>query len=160
MYWEICCRPTETGFLCEVPAGEYYIGDPEVMLKTGVAATIKNLETGTFTDAESDAIIVVHPVSTEYFRLSIYGSPDVNIFIEGPVIALMSADIVKPLPEFDEYKFTFVGRAVVEVHVNDDSIRMQKGTQYFMVDAMPEPDYEETDEQMYTRLYAAQGIQY
>ena len=157
--WEICCRANDTGFTSELPPGNYYIGDPEVMMKPGILATTKNLYTGTFQEVETGAIIVLNPVSNNYFQCSIYGSPDVNIFIEGSFIALMSAEIVKPLPEFDDYKITFVGRAVVEVNVNDDSIRMQTGTQYFMVDAT-EPDHEETDEQMYAREYHNIGIQY
>lgn len=159
MYWEICCRATDTGFLCELPEGEYYIGDPNEMLLPGVGRTIKNLNTGTFTDAESDAVIVLHPFNNERFNLV---SPRgvVKIFSESGIIALMSEDIVKPLPEFKDNKVTFVGRMVVEVDVHDGTLLMTRKEELIALMPAEDEEPEETDEQMYTREYHNIGIQY
>jgi hypothetical protein len=69
VYWEICCRATDTGFQCELPEGTYFIGDPSEMMFPGIYATIGDLNTGTFADAESDATIVLHPFNNERFNL-------------------------------------------------------------------------------------------
>jgi hypothetical protein len=160
VYWEICCRATETGFQCELPEGTYYLGNPEEMMMPGIYATIGGLNTGTFTDAESDAVIVLHDFSHNYFELSVLGH-ETYVYSESGVIALMSADIVKPLPEFDDHKITFSGRVVVIVNVQDDSIHMKMGTESYELKAVEEPEEpEETDEQMYTRLYGNIGINY
>jgi hypothetical protein len=160
VYWEICCRATETGFQCELPEGTYYIGDPEEMMMPGIYATIGGLNTGTFTDAESDASIVLHDFSHNYFTFSSLNC-EIHIYSESGVIALMSADIVKPLPEFDDNKITFSGRVVVIVNTQDEYIRMKMGTETYRLDAIEEPDEpEESDEQMYTRLYGYIGINY
>jgi hypothetical protein len=67
----------------------------------------------------------------------------------------MSADIVKPLPEFEDNKITFSGRVVVIVNTQDDSIHMKMGTESYDLVALEEPDEcDETDEQMYTRFMA------
>jgi hypothetical protein len=159
VYWEICCRATETGFQCELPEGTYFIGDPNEMLLPGIGATIKHLNTGTFSDAESDAVIVLHPFNIERFNLV---SPRgvVNVFSESGVIALMSADIVKPLPEFDDNKITFPGRVVVEVIIEDNSLLMTRKEELIALVPAEDEEPEESDEQMYVRLYAAQGIEY
>jgi len=126
----------------------------------GIYATIGGLNTGTFTDAESDAVIVLHDFSHNYFEFSELGH-ETYVYSESGVIALMSADIVKPLPEFDDQKITFSGRVVVIVNVQDDSIHMKMGTESYELKAIEEPEEpEETDEQMYTRLYGNIGINY
>ena len=159
VHWEICCLATDTGFQCELPEGTYFIGDPNEMMLPGIGATIGNLNTGAFEDAETDAIIVLHPFNNEQFNLV---SPKgvVKIFSESGVIALMSANIVKPLPEFDNNKITFVGRVVVEVIIEDISLLMTQKEQLIALVPAEEEEPEESDEQMYTRLYAAQGIKY
>uniref|UniRef100_A0A6C0B3H9 Uncharacterized protein n=1 Tax=viral metagenome TaxID=1070528 RepID=A0A6C0B3H9_9ZZZZ len=157
VYWEICCRATDTGFQCELPEGTYFIGDPKEMMLPGIYATIGDLNTGTFADAESDASIVLHNFSHSYFRFSEL-TRETHVYSESGVIALMSADIVKPLPEFEDNKITFSGRVVVIVNTQDDSIHMKMGTESYDLAAVEEPD--ETDEQMYTRLYGYIGINY
>ena len=157
VYWEICCRATDTGFQCELPEGTYFIGDPKEMMLPGIYATIGDLNTGTFADAESDASIVLHNFSHSYFRFSEL-THETHVYSESGVIALMSADIVKPLPEFEDNKITFSGRVVVIVNTQDDSIHMKMGTESYDLAAVEEPD--ETDEQMYTRLYGYIGINY
>lgn len=158
MFWENCSRATDTGFMSELPTGIYYIGNPEELLLPGVYASIKNLNTGTFEDAESDAIIVIHPFNVTYFNL-VSSQDTVDVFSENGVIALMSEDIVKPLPEFARQKVILSGRTVVEIDIQEETLAMTRGEELIaLVPADEEP--EESDEQMYVRLYAAQGIQY
>ena len=159
VHWKICCLATDRGFHCELPEGTYYLGNPEEMLMPGIGATIVGLNTGAFEDAETDAIIVLHPFNNEQFNF-VSRNGVVKIFSESGVVALMSSHIVKPLPEFDNNRFTFVGRAVVEVDVHDETLSMTQKDELIALMSPEDEEPEESDEQMYTRLYAAQGIKY
>jgi hypothetical protein len=156
VHWEICCRQTEKGFTCELPEGMYYIGDPNEMLLPGILSTIGNLNSGTFQDVESDAIIVLHPFWAYKYTLD----NGTTIETADGVIALMSADIVKPAPAFEEQQIFFDQRVVVTVDVEDATIMMRTGDTNLVLNPCEEIDYEETDEDMYTRLYAGQGVKY
>ena len=158
VYWEMCCRENETGFQCELPKGTYFIGDPNEMLFPGILATIDNLNTGTFQDAESDAIIVLHPFAEGEFLLVDADGSQAIVNNESGTIALMSADIVRPSPEFDEVKLIFDKRVVVVVNIVESTFTMTHDNNVTTLTPYQEP--EESDEQMYTRLYAAQGIKY
>jgi len=159
VHWEICCLATDRGFHCELPQGTYYLGNPKEMMLPGIGETIGGLNTGAFEDAETDSIIVLHPFNNEQFN---FVSPKgvVKIFSESGVIALMSAHIVKPLPQFDNNRITFVGRVVVEVDVHEETLSMTQKDELIAMISAEDEEPEESDEQMYTRLYAAQGIQY
>lgn len=160
VYWEICCRATETGFQCELPEGTYFLGDPNEMMLPGIGATIKHLNTGTFSDAESEATIVIHTFMAREFILKDEEGEETLIMSESGTIALMSAEIVKPDAKYSEQQIVFNKRTVVAVNTELESIEM-KNSDYTIIMSPFEEDYgEETDEQMYTRLYAAQGIQY
>jgi len=159
VHWEICCRETDTGFQCELPEGTYFIGDPKELLLPGVYATIGDLRTGTFADAETDAIIVLHPFNNNRFNL-ISPRGVIKIFSESGVIALMSADIVKPLPEFNDNKVTFAGRMVVEVDIEDGTLLMTRKEELIALMPAEDEEPEESDEQMYAREYHNIGIQY
>jgi hypothetical protein len=111
--WEICCCSIQGGFSCELPPGEYMIGNPDEMLLPGVLKTI-TFDTGCFEQVESDGIIVVHTFELSKFILNI---SDVyrRFFSEKGKIAIMSSDIVKPLPEFNQFRFNCEKRAAVEL---------------------------------------------
>jgi hypothetical protein len=160
VYWEICCRATEMGFQCELPEGTYFLGDPNEMMLPGIGATIKHLKTGTFSDAESEGIIVIHDFIAREFILKDQEGEETLITSESGTIALMSAEIVKPDAKYSEQQIVFNKRTVVAVNVETESIEM-KSSDYTIVMSPFEEDYpEESDEQMYVRLYAAQGIEY
>lgn len=160
VYWEICCRATDTGFQCELPEGTYFLGDPEDMLLPGVGATIKNLNTGTFSDAESEAIIVIHAFTAREFILNDENGEETLITSESGTIALMSADIVKPDAKYSEQQIVLNRRTVVTVNTEMDSILMKNSDCTIAMSPFEENYPEESDEQMYTRLYAAQGVEY
>jgi len=111
--WEIYCRSTETGFVCELPPGEYMIGNPDEMLLTGVLETVA-FDTGCFMQTESDGIIVLHTFELPKFIVNI-GGVYRRFFSEKGKIAIMSTDIVKSLPEFDQFRFNCGARAKVEM---------------------------------------------
>ena len=134
VHWEICCRATETGFTCELPPGTYYVGDPNKMLYPGILATIGNLHTGTFEDVTSEAIIVIHSFGCNRFWFS-ETTEDDFIFSESGTIAVMSEDIVNPLPENDAYKITFNKRLVVAINSLKMSIRMLTEDNLYWVQA-------------------------
>jgi len=157
MIWEGCSRETPEGFMSELPEGTYYIGNPEELLLPGVYASIKNLNTGTFEDVGSDAIIVIHPFNISEFNL-VGPNRVVGIYSETGIIALMSADIVKPLTEFEYQKVVFDGRTVIEIDIQDQTVAMTRGDK--LIALVPVEETEELDLERYKTLYARQGIDY
>jgi hypothetical protein len=130
------------------------------MLLPGIGATIKHLDTGTFGDAETDATIVIHTFTGREFILKDQEGEETLIMSESGTIALMSAEIVKPDAKYAEQQIVFNKRPVITVNTELESIEM-KSSDYTITMCPFEEDYgEETDEQMYVRLYAAQGIEY
>ena len=151
--WELACRGTDTGFVCELPPGEYVIGDPDTMLFQGVLETTKHLISGAYDRIDDPAIFVVHEYSQENnFTIYIDGEY-CKLFTEGGRIAIMSSDIVKPLPDIDHLRFNCDKRAVVEF----DNPCFTLKCETFIVYAEPEEDFELSDEQMYSIAYQAVG---
>lgn len=151
--WQLCCRSTDGGFVCEIPAGEYVIGTPDEMLLSGVLKTL-SLRSGCFEQTEKDGIIVLHTFTKSDLTVYINGVAS-NIFSETGCIAIMSSNIVKPLPEFNKFRFDCTKRALVELNENltlrcDDLI----------VCAEEEDFPKETDEQMHANAYESIGVRY
>lgn len=160
MRWELVSRGTKTLYEYKLPAGKYYVGDPDEMLLTGVLATTKLLDNGIFHDLASDSFLINCKFEYDDFLLN-DDANDIHIFTKSGVVAIMSENIVKPLPEFDSSSISFGQTFVVEVDLEYCTFTlMHEGRHVRMYPNDPNVEVEETDEQMYARLYAAIGVDY
>jgi len=152
--WELACRATDSGFVCEVPPGEYVVGNPDEMLFDGVRETMTNLISGAYERFDDDCILVLHTFSKETNFMVYNAGSYQKLFTESGRIAIMSNDIVKPLSEFDEFRFNCDTRAVVEF---DDPTFMLKCGPLVVYTEPEDEDFELSDEQMYSNAYQAVG---
>jgi len=160
MHWELVSNGTKSLFDFKLPAGKYYVGDPDEMLLTGVLLTTKSLGNGVYRDRDSDSYVVICDFEYDDFLLN-DNEGDRHVFTESRIVAVASENIVKPLPELDDSCFNFGQTFIVEVDLDYCTLKlMHEGRLVSLYPNDPNVEIEETDEQMYTRLYAAVGIDY
>jgi len=160
MRWDLMSRARGEFFEHKLPAGKYYIGDPEEMLLTGVLLTTKPLANGIYQDYVSESSIVICQFEFDDFLLN-DNADDMHVSSKSGIVAIMSENIVKPLPEFNGRSISFGQTFVIEVNTDFLTVLMwHEGREVKMYPNDPNVEIEETDEQMYTRLYAAIGIDY
>jgi len=153
--WELACRPTESGFVCELPPGEYCVGDPDEMLFTGVLETTKLLKSGAYERIDDDSVFIVHDFSgKEDFMFSAHKMQYDKFTTTNGRVAIMSNDIVKPLSDYDDFRFELDKRAVVEFDLPYFTIKSSSFNAYI---EPAEEEHDETDEQMYANAYQAVG---
>jgi hypothetical protein len=159
MIWELASCSIEQGFQAELPAGEYYIGDPASMLLSGLATDIPEFN-GVYQDIETDSILAIMNTATREFTISYADAKDkyatYGCGVLSGQLAIMSADIVRPNPEFDS-NFLFESRVVVRYHDAEDMLMLTGD--FCKLTCFPyEP--EETVEQMYVSAYKSIGVNY
>jgi len=160
MRWNLFSRSYGTIFEQKLPAGKYYIGDPDEMLLPGVLATTKCLGSGVFQDFDSESYIVMCRFDYGEFLLN-DNSNDMWISTESGIVAIMSENIVKPLPEFQNRSISYDRTFVIVVDIDYCNLTMSHdGREVRMYAYDPPSEVDETDEQMYAREYHNIGVHY
>jgi hypothetical protein len=161
VYWEICDDANHVGFTCEFPAGTYYVGNPEEMMLPEFFATACYLSSGAFEDIESDALVFIHTFTTSTFTMNTNGGNHALLVSDSKIIAIMSEDMVKHDRKYDDQCLTFKSPTIITLNTVFETIEMKNSDcSMFLSHYDLDSDYEESDEQMYSRYYASQGIDY
>jgi hypothetical protein len=121
MYWELACRPTVTGFTCELPIGIYYIGDFNEILDSDVKESADYLYTGVYEDAESDGILMLHQFNIKDFMILLPDNKSDTIHIKDGYLAIINRDILKD-DTVSKNKFVLHDRHVLDVNTQDNKI--------------------------------------
>ena len=138
-WWELACRAEKDGFMAELPPGKYYYG---------YAPHITSLGDGVWTSMIDDTIVCIAPLGKS-----------VCVNNDGPDIKCPNGLFTFMNVVSDDYLvdvFDIEERFVVKY---SDSVLTLNWSNNIMVIAERDVP-EESDEQIYVRLYAAQGIKY
>jgi hypothetical protein len=157
MAWQISGREVNLTLEYELPAGKYYVGNPADLLLPGVCDATKTLPPGAY---KSDAYVYsIHSCNQSDYVILVNGEIMAGVICSDVRLSIMSADIVQPLPENDDCSFVLDAPAKAVYDYNTESIIIRLEKSYIEICPYPDQD-DETDEQMYTRMYAAIGVEY
>ena len=160
MRWELISRRYGEMFEDKLPAGKYYIGDPDEMLMPGVLTTANCLGNGVFRDFESDSYIAICQFEYGDFLLN-DDANDILVSTKSGNVAIMSENIVQQLPEFDNRSISYDRTFVIVVDIDYCNLSMSHdGREVRMYAYNLASDVDETDEQMYAREYHNIGVHY
>jgi hypothetical protein len=136
--WLLISRVTPTGFIAEIPPGEYYVGNPDVMVLPGILETTQSLDNGVFESMDDESIFAVYTYPTSHF--TVYsGGYYTRLFSEKGRIAIMSADIAKPLPSMNRFRINCDYRGYIEL----DGVVLSLFCQHVIVHVAPDSGRDE-----------------
>jgi hypothetical protein len=158
MAWVFSGREVNLTLEYELPPGKYYVGNPAELLLPGVYGATKTLPPGSYKN--ENYIYSVHSCNHPDYVILVDGEIMAHPFCPDVRLSIMSADLVKPLPENEIFSVLLdvPAKAIYDYNTESIIIRLEKSC----IEICPysDEDMSETDEQMYTRLYAAIGVEY
>ena len=151
MFWELASRTKADGFIAELPAGTYYIGDARELVRADVYQHVRSLQNGVWQDTITDAIIAYTDIGGADVIVNHGDLPDLVCMS----VSVVSEDIVNIVNQ-NHVKVVCDSRVVIEYY--EDELTLKWGDNVISIHNSDVDD--EDDEEMYTRLYAGQGVVY
>jgi hypothetical protein len=138
-WWELASRPHNDGYFAELPPGKYYYGD---------CADMCSLGTGIWTSLKNDDIVCLAPIG------GIVETTKTVFPCFSGTLALSSEGA---FPDFEDSDDCLTIDKRFTVTYSDNALILKWDDNTFQ---FSEYCPEETDDEMYSRLYALQGITY
>ena len=158
MSWELISKQTDSGFTCEMPSGTYVIGSLFEMLRPEIFEQFENLEAGTYRNTTTNEIVCFETYNCDSFGISVTTNDTDAYTIDNDSgnVAILSYTLARQNVYHQDY--SIVTNTPVKIEANTKSIKLVNDELMVLIEEINIPD--ETDEEMYTRAYAAIGVTY